>query len=267
MRLGRPWGGGCLVRAAHTGLSWGIAVGLFLYPTDLRRQEERGQLIQPLFFVLLVLCSVLLYFIVSLMDPGYVEHDEEVKEVVREEEKAMISQQVPTTIRLRRCGYCMVKQPMRAKHCQTCQQCVRRYDHHCPWIENCVGERNHPLFIVYLAVQLVVLLWALQVAWSGLSFELSWTWLQYNLLLLLSFLVIVLFTVVVTLLLVSHLYLVSCNTTTWEFMSRHRISYLKQCKEENPFDQGIFRNLWRFFCACRLVSWENLYFQDDGDTV
>lgn len=102
---------------------------------------------------------------------------------------------------------------------------------------------------------------------SGLSFELSWLWLQHNFLLLLSFLVIVVFTIVVLLLLVSHLYLVSCNTTTWEFMSRHRISYLKQCKEENPFDQGIFRNLWKFFCACHLVAWENLYFQGDGDTV
>uniref|UniRef100_A0ACB8F030 Uncharacterized protein n=1 Tax=Sphaerodactylus townsendi TaxID=933632 RepID=A0ACB8F030_9SAUR len=161
---------------------------------------------------------------------------------------------------------------MRAKHCQACQHCVRRYDHHCPWIENCVGERNHPLFVVYLAVQLAVLLWALQVAWS-----LAWTlscpgcgvsttssssspssssssspsWCMHCCWF-------------------SHLYL-KCraeNTTALrEFMSRHRISYLKQCKEENPFDQGIFHNLWRFFCACRLVSWENLYFQGDGDTV
>ncbi|XP_053138173.1 palmitoyltransferase ZDHHC12 [Hemicordylus capensis] len=264
---GVPWGSGCLVRAAHTGLSWGITVALFLHPTDLRRQEEQGELLQPLLFVSLVLCSVLLYFIVSLMDPGYVESDGDQKEAVNEEQKAMISQQVPSTVWLRRCGYCFLKQPMRAKHCQACRHCVRRYDHHCPWIENCVGERNHPLFIVYLAVQLVVLMWAMQVAWSGLNFEQSWAWLQHNALLLLSFLAIVLFTVVATLLLVSHLYLAASNTTTWEFMSRHRISYLRQCEAENPFDQGIFRNLWKFFCACRLVTWENLYSQAEGHAV
>lgn len=92
-------------------------------------------------------------------------------------------------------------------------------------------------------------------------------WLQHNCLFFLAFLVIAIFTVVVMLLLVSHLYLVACNTTTWEFMSRHRISYLRQCKVENPFDQGVFLNLWKFFCACRLVTWENLYSQEEGNTV
>ncbi|KAM9117434.1 palmitoyltransferase ZDHHC12 isoform 2-T2 [Pangshura tecta] len=233
----RPGGGGSLARAAYAGLSWGVALALFLHRTDLRKQGEQGELLQPLIFVLLVLCSVLLYFVVSFMDPGFVESNEE------------------------------EKQPMRAKHCQLCRHCVRRYDHHCPWIENCVGERNHPLFIVYLAVQLVVLLWSFHVAWSGLYFQQSWEWLQHNIFLLLSFLVIAIFTIVVLLLLVSHLYLVSCNTTTWEFMSHHRISYLRHCDSENPFDQGVILNLWRFFCACRLVSWEKIYFQEDSDPV
>lgn len=39
---------------------------------ELRRQEETGQLLQPVLFVLLVLVSVLLYFAVSLMDPGFI---------------------------------------------------------------------------------------------------------------------------------------------------------------------------------------------------
>lgn len=39
---------------------------------ELRRQEETGHLVQPVLFVLLVLVSVLLYFAVSLMDPGFI---------------------------------------------------------------------------------------------------------------------------------------------------------------------------------------------------
>lgn len=45
----------------------------------MQKQEERGELLQPLIFVLLVLCSVLLYFKVSLMDPGFVKAEEEAK--------------------------------------------------------------------------------------------------------------------------------------------------------------------------------------------
>ncbi|XP_058015097.1 palmitoyltransferase ZDHHC12 [Ahaetulla prasina] len=268
MRPGAPAGGGWAVRAAQTGLSWGVTVGLFLHDTDLRRQLEQGKLLQPLSFTLLVLSSVVLYFVVSLMNPGYVEDDGgDEKGSMAGEEKAKTFSDAPN-VRLRRCGYCMVKQPLRAKHCQACQQCVRRYDHHCPWIENCIGERNHPFFVLYLGVQLAVLLWALQVAWSGLNFQsFSWLWLQCHLLLLLSFLLLIICTVIATLLLGSHLYLVSCNTTTWEFMSRHRISYLKHCKVENPFDQGILLNLWRFFCACRLMAWEKLYPSEESELV
>ncbi|XP_030317332.1 probable palmitoyltransferase ZDHHC12 isoform X1 [Calypte anna] len=259
-------GPGRWVRAAHTALSGAITLGLFLHPTDLQKQEERGELLQPLGFVLLVLCSVLLYFKVSLMDPGFVKSEEE-EEADKSEEQSMVIPQAPSLIKLRRCGYCMVKQPMRAKHCQLCQHCVRRYDHHCPWIENCVGERNHPLFIVYLSVQLLVLLWGGQVAWSGLSFEQFWDWLQHNILLLISFFLIVIFTTVVLLLLLSHLYLISCNTTTWEFMSHHRISYLRHSDLENPFDQGVVLNLWRFFCSCHLTAWEKIYYHRSNEPV
>ena len=42
---------------------------------DLRKCEERGELLLPVLFFLLVVLSVLLYFAVSLMDPGFVLSD------------------------------------------------------------------------------------------------------------------------------------------------------------------------------------------------
>uniref|UniRef100_UPI00398EB0E4 palmitoyltransferase ZDHHC12-A n=1 Tax=Pristiophorus japonicus TaxID=55135 RepID=UPI00398EB0E4 len=266
---------GSLVRALHATLTWAVTLALFLSETDLRRSEERGEFLQPVTFLLLVLCSMLLYFITSLMDPGYVTFDDELKTRVARsnqgagDEKEQMIPVVQKAQRLRRCGYCMVQQPMRSKHCQSCQHCVRRYDHHCPWIENCVGERNHRFFVLYLTVQLAALLWAFHIAWSGFRTEALWKdWFRVNTFLLLAFLVIIVVTVVVMLLLVSHLYLVSSNTTTWEFMSRHRISYLKHCgSEENPFDQGILGNLWTFFCVCKTVVWERIYFRDEDELV
>ncbi|KAJ3605266.1 hypothetical protein NHX12_027316 [Muraenolepis orangiensis] len=237
-------------------------------------QEEEGRLVQPVLFVLLVLASVLLYFAVSLMDPGFILSDDNGLQFTlgtMEEQQDMIPRAKSKSLRQRRCGHCLLQQPMRSKHCQTCQHCVRRYDHHCPWIENCVGERNHRWFVLYLAVQLLVLLWGLHMAWTGFGAAATWpSWLRSNGVLLAVAALVVLLSLTVLLLLGSHLYLVSLNTTTWEFMCRHRISYLRHCgTDENPFDRGTARNLWGFFCAAGggPVIWEQVYFREGSEPV
>ncbi|XP_064604755.1 palmitoyltransferase ZDHHC21-like isoform X2 [Liolophura sinensis] len=49
------------------------------------------------------------------------------------------------------CHVCNRPRPPQAHHCRRCQQCVLRMDHHCPWINNCVGEENHYMFILLIA--------------------------------------------------------------------------------------------------------------------
>ncbi|XP_061659115.1 palmitoyltransferase ZDHHC23-A [Syngnathoides biaculeatus] len=54
-----------------------------------------------------------------------------------------------------KCPVCKIARPPRAGHCRTCGACVQRLDHHCVWINSCVGQGNHRSFLLTLCVFLL----------------------------------------------------------------------------------------------------------------
>jgi len=96
--------------------------------------------------LLLVLGEVIcfgLYANVMFKDPGFVSHPGP--------EINGIDLEPPASLRY--CYSCEFFRPIRSKHCTFCRRCVAGYDHHCPWIQNCVGYNNHKEFMMFLVCQ------------------------------------------------------------------------------------------------------------------
>ena len=161
------------------------------------------------------------------------------------------SEQVEDSVELRFCTMCQLTQPIRTKHCSDCNSCVRTYDHHCPWIGTCVGERNRHLFLVYLWCEVGVLMWFIVNALSGIVEHAGdRSKLAPMALLIFSIMVMSVFLLMTGLLGVYHVFLCITNLTTWEHSSWDRITYLDNLRETrgSPFaHHTLMGNVWMYF--------------------
>lgn len=119
----------------------------------------------PVFAVVLFLFVIAMLLRTSFSDPGVLPRalPEEASYIEMEIEAANgnvpAGQRPPPRIRnvqinnqivkLKYCYTCKIFRPPRASHCSICDNCVDRFDHHCPWVGNCVGKRNYRYFYLF----------------------------------------------------------------------------------------------------------------------
>ena len=58
------------------------------------------------------------------------------------------------------CPDCLCVRTSRSRHCSVCNRCVERFDHHCPWINNCVGIQNHNYFYLYVSTISILMIFS-----------------------------------------------------------------------------------------------------------
>ncbi|ETB61477.1 hypothetical protein, variant 1 [Plasmodium yoelii 17X] len=207
-----------------------------------------------LFFVL----TIYTFFKTSFMDPGIIPRQNSVLNlydaIIDQRRGAQPPKQKEVLIngvfyKLKYCYTCNIYRGIRTVHCSICDNCVEKFDHHCPWVGNCIGARNYKYFIYFIfnlyiliCITLAASIYKLTICMTALSnkgynsekiFIHIWS-LATDSIILIIYTVLTLWFVIG--LLCYHIYTIVTNQTTYE-----QIKTFYQ--NDNPFNIGVLNNI------------------------
>ncbi|XP_056313624.1 palmitoyltransferase ZDHHC15A [Danio aesculapii] len=179
-----------------------------------------------------------------------------------------ISQKLPVHTRtatgaIRFCHRCQLIKPDRCHHCSVCQTCVLKMDHHCLWLNNCMGFSNYKFFMLFLLYSLLYCLLIVSTVtptviqlWRGRLFD-SCVKLHVLFLTLVS----AIFAITLCFLLIFHVWLLTSNKTTLEWLS---VPFFVSGPGSEAFDVGVQANFLQVFGKKKRL-WLFPIFSSEGD--
>ncbi|XP_018648279.1 hypothetical protein Smp_073070 [Schistosoma mansoni] len=206
-------------------------------------------------YAFIVFHSLLFFFVVSafgkatFMDPGYYAMGvpgEKMTTVEKGSPRTVMYKSVDingVSTRLKWCVTCEFYRPPRCSHCSICKHCIDTFDHHCPWLNNCIGKRNYRYFFSFLLTLTLHMIIVFGVSMTYVLMrtnELS----HYKVIIAIGVLILVGLLLLPVLGLTGfHIFLVSKGRTTNEQVTS------KYDLDMNPYDRGICKNWLHIFCT------------------
>ncbi|KAG5845018.1 palmitoyltransferase ZDHHC2 [Anguilla rostrata] len=164
---------------------------------------------------------------------------------------------------IRFCDRCQLVKPDRCHHCSVCDKCILKMDHHCPWVNNCVGFSNYKFFMLFL---LYSLLYCLFIAATDLQYFIKFwtnglpdTQAKFHIMFL--FFAASMFSVSLSSLFGYHCWLVGKNRSTLEAF---RAPAFRHGADKNGFSLGFNKNFRQVF-GDEKKYWPLPIFSSQGD--